>query len=96
MARISVNIVFHKARIPLIAPALWPTIFPSCMSASGAQLVEPLSLVKAPSFPLHDLFKVSSIWMLVFFLYPDSEDLGCALFESIFFCSSFASLGPSP
>jgi hypothetical protein len=42
---------------------LWLKIFAS-------RLVEPLSLVKAPSSLLYDLSKVSSsIWMLVFFLY---------------------------
>ena len=55
------------------------------MSASDTQLVEPLSLVKAPSSPLYDFSKVSLIWMLVFFLL--SENLGCAFFESIFFSS---------
>ena len=51
-------------------PALSGRKFLSPMSTSDPQLVEPLSLVKAPSSPLHDLSKVSSIWMLVFFYYP--------------------------
>jgi hypothetical protein len=55
---------------PIAGPALWQKLLPSCMSASDTQLVEPLSLVKAPSSPLHDFSNVSfSIWMLVFFLY---------------------------
>jgi len=64
---VSVNIVYLKASIPYCwTCSLWPKIFPSPMSASDTQLVEPLSLVKAPSSPLYDLSKASSIWMLVY------------------------------
>ena len=85
-AHTPVNIVYLEASIPYYCTcSLWPKIFLSRMSASDTRLVEPLSLVKAPSSPLYDFSKVSLIWMFVFFLL--SEDLGCAFFESIFFSS---------
>jgi hypothetical protein len=77
---------------PIAGPALWPNIFPSRMSASDTQLVEPLSLVKAPLLCIisQGFFYLDACLLFL------SEDLGCVFFESIFPFFSLASLGPSP